>query len=92
MKLPDGDIRVESDEDKGNEVRLNYPMKVRIVKSLCIACGLCREVCPERAVHPKMQDIHHMYEVIENECTGCADCLPYCPEPGAWAQYEPATP
>jgi NAD-dependent dihydropyrimidine dehydrogenase PreA subunit len=40
-----------------------------------------------RAVHPKMQDIHHMYEVIEKECTGCADCLPYCPEPGALVQY-----
>ena len=41
-------------------------MKVRIEESLCIACGLCREACPERAVHPKMQDIHHMYEVLEN--------------------------
>ena len=30
-----------------------------------------------------MQEIHHMYEVIERECTGCAECLPYCPEPGA---------
>ena len=61
--------------------------KVRINETLCIACGLCREVCPERAVHPKMQDIHHMYEVIEEECTGCGDCLPYCPELGALEQY-----
>jgi MinD superfamily P-loop ATPase len=64
------------------------PMKVRIVESLCIACGLCREVCPEHAVHPKMQDIHHRYEVFEHECTGCGDCLPYCPEPGALALAE----
>ncbi len=63
-------------------------MKVKIVEKLCIACGLCREVCPERAVHPKMQDIHHMYEVIERECTGCGDCLPYCPAPGALQEYE----
>jgi ferredoxin len=63
-------------------------MKVRIVESLCIACGLCREVCPERAVHPKMQDIHHMYEVIESECTGCGDCLPYCPVTGALEEYD----
>jgi ferredoxin len=62
-------------------------MKVKIVESLCIACGLCREVCPERAVHPKMQDIHHMYEVIESECTGCGDCLSYCPAPGALQEY-----
>jgi len=62
-------------------------MKVKIVESLCIACGLCREVCTEGAVHPKMQDIHHMYEVIASECTGCGDCLPYCPEPGALQEY-----
>ena len=68
-------------------VKLSGCMKVRIVETLCIACGLCREVCPERAVHPKMQDIHHMYEVVESECTGCSDCLPYCPEPGALQQY-----
>ena len=63
-------------------------MKVRIEQALCIACGLCREVCPERAVHPKMQDIHHRFEALENECTGCGDGLPYCPEPGALVQYE----
>jgi MinD superfamily P-loop ATPase len=68
---------------------MNSPVKVRIVESLCIACGLCREVCPEHAVHPKMQDIHHMYEVVEAECTGCGDCLPYCPEPGALQQFNP---
>ena len=62
-------------------------MKVKIEQALCIFCGLCREVCPEIAVHPKMQDIHHKFEIVENECTGCADCLPYCPEPGALVQY-----
>jgi ferredoxin len=65
-------------------------VKVRIVEARCIACGLCREACPESAVHPKMQDIHHMYEVLEGECTGCGECLPYCPAPGALAQYDPA--
>jgi ferredoxin len=64
-------------------------MKVRLQENLCIACGLCREACPELAVHPKMQDIHHMYEVIETECTGCGDCLLYCPVPGALEQYGP---
>jgi len=64
-------------------------MKVRIQENLCIACGLCREACPELAVHPKMQDIHHMYEVVEAECTGCGDCLRYCPVPGALEEYGP---
>ena len=49
-----------------DQITVELEMKVRIEERLCIACGLCREVCPERAVHPKMQDIHHMYEVLEN--------------------------
>jgi NAD-dependent dihydropyrimidine dehydrogenase PreA subunit len=76
-------------EPSFGRVEIDHGMKVRIVENLCIACGLCREVCPEHAVHPKMQDIHHMYEVLEHECTGCGDCLPYCPEPGALEEYEP---
>jgi NAD-dependent dihydropyrimidine dehydrogenase PreA subunit len=71
------------------QVARAFEMKIRIEERLCIACGLCREACPEGAVHPKMQDIHHMYEVIEGECTGCGDCLPYCPVPGALEEYEP---
>ncbi|MGH7836023.1 MAG: 4Fe-4S dicluster-binding protein [Candidatus Binatia bacterium] len=63
-------------------------MKVRIEQRLCIACGLCREACPESAVHPMMQCIHHRFEVIENECTGCGECLPYCPVAGALEEYE----
>jgi NAD-dependent dihydropyrimidine dehydrogenase PreA subunit len=76
-------------EPRVGRFKIDHAMKVKIVESLCIACGLCREVCPEHAVHPKIQDIHHMYEVIESECTGCGDCLPYCPEPGALKEYEP---
>ena len=65
-------------------------MKVRIELGRCIACGLCREVCPEDAVHPKLIDIHHWFEVVEAECTGCGECLDYCAAPGALAQYQPA--
>jgi ferredoxin len=64
-------------------------VKVEIEQSICIACGLCREVCPEDAVHPKLHNIHHWFEVIPDECTGCGDCLSYCPAPGALVQYEP---
>jgi MinD superfamily P-loop ATPase len=63
-------------------------MKVRIEDTLCIACGLCREVCPEGAVHPKLQEIRHMYEVLDHECNGSGECLSYCPVPGALVEVE----
>jgi NAD-dependent dihydropyrimidine dehydrogenase PreA subunit len=62
-------------------------MKVYIKQDLCISCGLCREVCPVGAVHPKFQDIHHWFEVLADECTGDASCLQYCPAPGALVEY-----
>ena len=61
-------------------------MKVAIDYALCNACGLCREVCPESAIHPKYLEIRHFYEVDPQRCTGCGDCLEYCPAPGALVQ------
>ena len=63
-------------------------MKVYIDQDICIACGLCREVCPVAAIHPGFQNIHHSFEVIADECTGDGICLEYCPAPGALVQYE----
>lgn len=61
-------------------------MKVAIDHGICNACGLCREVCPESAIHPKYFEIRHFYEVDPQRCTGCGDCLEYCPAPGALIQ------
>jgi Pyruvate/2-oxoacid:ferredoxin oxidoreductase delta subunit len=63
-------------------------MKARIDLAHCIACGLCREVCPDRAVHPALQDVHHRFEVVAAECTGCGLCFEYCPAPGALVRVE----
>jgi ferredoxin len=63
-------------------------MKVRIDEAWCIACGLCREACPERAVHPRFQDPFHRFEVLPGACTGCAVCLDYCPVPEALVRIE----
>jgi Fe-S-cluster-containing hydrogenase component 2 len=48
---------------------------------------LCREVCPESAVRPKLLEPRHLYEVQPEKCTGCGECLDYCPAPGALLQY-----
>lgn len=62
-------------------------VKVRIDYAVCNSCGLCREVCPEAAIRPKLLEPRHLYEVQEQKCTGCGDCLDYCPAPGALVQY-----
>ena len=62
------------------------PVKARIDLVHCIACGLCREVCPDGAVHPALHAVHHRFEVVADECTGCALCFEYCPAPGALVQ------
>ena len=67
-------------------------MKAWIDQARCIACGLCREVCPDHAIHPKFQDVHHRFEVLSAECTGCELCLDYCPVPGALVQQEGVSP
>ena len=65
-------------------------MKLQIDISACIACGLCREVCPENAVHPKLNNTHHWFEIVAAECTGCGDCLGYCAAPGALVEQKAA--
>ena len=62
-------------------------MKVRIDYAICNSCGLCREICPESAIRPKLLEPRHLYEVQPEKCTGCGECLDYCPAPGALVQY-----
>ena len=66
--------------------RRNPSMKVRIDYAICNSCGLCREVCPESAIRPKLLEPRHLYEVQPEKCTGCGECLDYCPAPGALVQ------
>ena len=42
---------------------------------------VCREVCPERAVHPKMQDIHHRYEALRMNAPAAAIAFPIARRP-----------
>ncbi len=53
-------------------------MKLAIDYAICNSCGLCREVCPESAVRPKLLEPRHLYEIMP--------CLGYCPAPGALVQ------
>ena len=72
---------------RGNDGFKSDPtMKLAIDYAICNSCGLCREVCPESAVRPKLLEPRHLYEIQPEKCTGCGECLPYCPAPGALVQ------
>lgn len=44
-------------------------MKVRIEYTICNACGLCREACPEWAISQKYLEPRHLYDVHpSNKC------------------------
>ena len=45
-------------------------MKVSIHYAIGNSCGLCREVCPESAIRPKLCERRHLYEVQAAKCSG----------------------
>ena len=41
----------------------------------CIACGVCADVCPEKAI-----SIDKVAVIDELKCTGCDRCVEVCPQ------------
>ena len=45
-------------------------------KNICVACGVCRKVCPKQAI----EIIKGCYaKVNEEKCVGCGICSKNCP-------------
>jgi NAD-dependent dihydropyrimidine dehydrogenase PreA subunit len=53
-------------------------MGVKVDDRLCLGCGHCEIVCPEKAV--RVWGVAHVNNEI---CTECLVCLGYCPVKGA---------
>ena len=50
--------------------------KASVDKSVCVACGVCRKVCPKQA----LDIIKGCYaKVNEEKCVGCRICAKNCP-------------
>jgi len=41
----------------------------------CTACGVCQEVCPERAI-----SVGQTAQVDRGKCSGCGRCVTECPQ------------
>ena len=53
-------------------------MSVTVDKQLCVGCGQCEPVCPEKAIR-----VWGVARVEEEFCTECLICLGFCPIKGA---------
>lgn len=50
--------------------------KAQVIKSNCVACGACANVCPLGAI----KVVSGVFaEVDQNKCVGCSKCVNICP-------------
>ncbi|MBN2040466.1 MAG: 4Fe-4S binding protein [Spirochaetes bacterium] len=57
-----------------NSKKKNTEPKLTVDKSLCTACGICRDLCPRKAI-----TVRDFAEIDQNLCTLCGRCVSQCP-------------
>ncbi|MFA5179728.1 MAG: DUF362 domain-containing protein [Syntrophales bacterium] len=62
---------------RAQKQRMHADVHPELIKSSCIKCGLCSEVCPTGAAR---QDPEEYPEFDLGMCIGCAQCIGLCPE------------
>ena len=50
--------------------------KPKLVKSMCVGCGICRDICPARAIVIK----NRKAKIDRSECIRCFCCQEFCPK------------
>jgi len=73
-----GVVSQESEKYSFRKIFRGIPInKIHIDPSLCVGCGICRQVCPFGLPEKKLYGTY----VIENQekCTECSACKRNCP-------------
>ena len=50
-------------------------MLMKINKDDCVACGTCKEACPNAAI----EFVDGEYTIAPETCIGCGICAEFCP-------------
>ena len=50
--------------------------KPKLVKSMCVGCGICRDICPAKAIVIKNKKA----KIDRSECIRCFCCQEFCPK------------
>ncbi len=58
--------------------------KITVDVELCKGCGICIELCPQKALKMKTEmdarGFHTPEAIHEDSCTSCGLCEMYCPD------------
>ena len=97
---------VQALEGTPGNFRATLALQPRFINpDLCTACGLCAQVCPERAIHtynagleqhpaaylPFPQALPRVYAIDKAACTECGLCVAACPVAAVQLAETPAT-
>ncbi len=63
----------------GKKVKIE-PLTAAVDEELCVACGLCVEMCPYRAPELYEGEKGTKARIIEALCHGCGTCVAACPQ------------
>ena len=61
--------------------RRHSTVHIAVHTSMCTACGICAEICPNNVLQVRGPRFHrHVHIVRSQDCRGCLRCIRECPE------------
>lgn len=57
----------------------NNTINKTIKRDLCVSCGICKAVCPIKAIEMRFKEGQYIPDIDFKVCTNCGKCLNVCP-------------